>query len=302
MRGIVSKSTGSWYKVILDNGTEIDARLRGKIRTLELKSTNPVVVGDEVLLDFVEEEYNIREICERHNCIVRKSNKLSKQYQIIAANIDHAFLIISPAKPHTPQGFIDRFLATAEAYHIPVSILLNKKDLDLKKANNHREMLMNLYPNVGYKIYNVSFLDEEDVAFVKELVEDKCVLLAGNSGVGKSTLINALVPESNQKVSAISKSYDKGRHTTTFAQMFVGENGCRVIDTPGIKDFGIVNIEPNQVCHFFPEMRDLLSQCKFSNCLHTEEPECRIREAVECGEISVTRYVNYLGILEEVKG
>lgn len=300
MRGIVSKSTGSWYKVLLDNGNEIDARLRGKIRTLNLKSTNPVVVGDEVILDFVEDEYSIKEVCERHNCIVRKSNKLSKQFQIIAANIDRAFLIVSPAKPHTPQGFIDRFLATAEAYHIPVSILLNKKDLDLKKANSHREMLMDLYPKVGYDIYNVSFLEEDDISKIKELVEDKCVLLAGNSGVGKSTLINALIPDSNQKVSSISKSYNKGRHTTTFAQMFVGANGCRIIDTPGIKDFGIVNIEPNQVCHFFPEMRNLLSQCKFSNCLHTEEPQCRIIEAVENGEISVTRYVNYLGILEEI--
>ncbi|MGB0850781.1 MAG: ribosome small subunit-dependent GTPase A [Bacteroidia bacterium] len=300
MLGIVSKSTGSWYKVLLDNGNEIDARLRGKIRTLDLKSTNPVVVGDEVILDFVEDEYSIKEVCERHNCIVRKSNKLSKQFQIIAANIDRAFLIVSPAKPHTPQGFIDRFLATAEAYHIPVSILLNKKDLDLKKANSHREMLMELYPKVGYDIYNVSFLEDDDISKIKELVEDKCVLLAGNSGVGKSTLINALIPDSNQKVSSISKSYNKGRHTTTFAQMFVGENGCRIIDTPGIKDFGIVNIEPNQVCHFFPEMRNLLSQCKFSNCLHTEEPQCRIIQAVENGEISVTRYVNYLGILEEI--
>ena len=300
MRGVVSKSTGSWYKVILDSGVEIDARLRGKIRTLDIKSTNPVVVGDEVLLDFVEEEYSIREICDRKNCIVRKSNKLSKQFQIIAANIDHAFLIIAPANPHTPQGFIDRFLATAEAYQIPISILLNKKDLDSKKANSHREMLLDLYPNIGYDIYNVSFLDNEDVSMIKKQVADRCVLLAGNSGVGKSTLINALLPDSNQKVSAISKSYNKGRHTTTFAQMFVGENGCRIIDTPGIKDFGMVNIEPNQVSHYFPEMRALLSQCKFNNCLHAEEPQCRIRKAVESGDISVTRYVNYLGILEEV--
>lgn len=299
MKGIVTKSTGSWYRVLLD-GKEVEARLRGKIRTLEIKSTNPVVVGDEVTLEYDGEEYAISAISDRFNCIVRKSNKLSKQFQLIAANIDHAFLIASPAKPHTPQGFIDRFLATAEAYHIPVSIFLNKKDLDTRKANSHREMLMDLYPSIGYDIYNVSFLDEDDIVSIKELVAGKCVLLAGNSGVGKSTLINALLPGSNQKVSAISTSYGKGRHTTTFAQMFLGENKTRIIDTPGIKDFGMVYTEPNQVSHYFPEMKGLLSQCKFSNCLHAEEPECRIIEAVERGEIPVTRYVNYLGILAEV--
>lgn len=299
MKGIVTKSTGSWYRVLLD-GKEVEARLRGKIRTLEIKSTNPVVVGDEVTLEYIAQEYAISAISERHNCIVRKSNKLSKQYQLIAANIDQAFLIASPAKPHTPQGFIDRFLATAEAYHIPVSIFLNKKDLDSRKANTHRKMLLELYPKIGYAIHNVSFFDPNDIAIIKTLVAQKSVLLAGNSGVGKSTLINALLPGSNQKVNTISASYDKGRHTTTFAQMFLGENNTRIIDTPGIKDFGMVHTEPNQVSHYFPEMKSLLSQCKFNNCLHTEEPECRVIQAVERGEIAVTRYVNYLGILEEV--
>lgn len=299
MRGIVTKSTGSWYKVLID-GKEYDARLRGKIRTLKLKSTNPVVVGDIVNLDNDGEQFLIKAIEERQNCIVRKSNKLSKQFQIIAANIDRAFLIASPAKPHTPQGFIDRFLATAEAYHIPVTLLLNKKDLDTKKASHHRYHLMELYPNVGYEIYNVSFLDTEDVEFISQLVGNQCVLLAGNSGVGKSTLINALLPNSNQKVSEISSSYHKGKHTTTFAQMFIGKQGCKIIDTPGIKDFGMVQTEPNQVSHYFPEMRSRLSKCKYSNCLHTEEPDCQIIKALETQEIAVTRYVNYLSILEEV--
>jgi ribosome biogenesis GTPase len=299
MRGIVTKSTGSWYKVLVD-GKEVDARLRGKIRTLNLKSTNPVVVGDTVILDNDGEEYLIKEIEERQNCIVRKSNKLSKQFQIIAANIDRAFLIVSPAKPHTPQGFIDRFLATAEAYHIPVTILLNKKDLDSKKALLHRNHLMELYPSVGYDIFNVSFLDAEDVSFIEQLIGNQCVLLAGNSGVGKSTLINAILPDCNQKVSEISSSYHKGRHTTTFAQMFLGEQGSKIIDTPGIKDFGMVQTKPNQVSHYFPEMRSRLAECKYSNCLHTEEPDCQILKDVENQEIAVTRYVNYLSILEEV--
>lgn len=299
MVGIVTKSTGSWYKVLV-NGEEVDARLRGKIRTLNLKSTNPVVVGDQVILDVNDDEYLIKSVIDRQNCIVRKSNKLSKQYQIIAANIDRAFLIVSPAKPHTPQGFIDRFLATAEAYHIPVTILLNKSDLDSKKAMLHREHLMELYPSIGYEIQNVSFLDSDDISRIQKSIGSQCVLLAGNSGVGKSTLINAILPDSNQKVSAISSSYHKGRHTTTFAQMFLGDQGSKIIDTPGIKDFGMVQTEPNQVSHYFPEMRSRLSECKYSNCLHTEEPDCQILKAVENQEIAVTRYVNYLSILEEV--
>lgn len=299
MVGIVTKSTGSWYKVLV-NGEEVDARLRGKIRTLNLKSTNPVVVGDQVILDVNDDEYLIKSVIDRQNCIVRKSNKLSKQYQIIAANIDRAFLIVSPAKPHTPQGFIDRFLAAAEAYHIPVTILLNKSDLDSKKAMIHREHLMELYPSIGYEIQNVSFLDSDDISQIQKSIGSQCVLLAGNSGVGKSTLINAILPDCNQKVSAISSSYHKGRHTTTFAQMFLGDQGSKIIDTPGIKDFGMVQTEPNQVSHYFPEMRSRLSECKYSNCLHTEEPECQILKAVENQEIAVTRYVNYLSILEEV--
>lgn len=299
MQGIVSKSTGSWYKILLDNGNQVDARLRGKLRTQELKSTNPVVVGDKVQLEYLDDEYLISEVIERENYIIRKSNKLSKQYQIIAANVDLALLIISPANPHTPQGFIDRYLLTAEAYNIPVIILINKKDIDSKKANAHRENLKQLYTGIGYLTNNVSLLEEKDIEQVKTLITNKTTLVTGNSGVGKSTLINGLLPHSNQKVREISKSYNKGRHTTTFAQMFIGEN-FKIIDTPGIKDFGIVDIEPYQVSHFFPEMKLRLDDCKFNNCLHTEEPKCAVKEALEAGEIDVNRYVNYLGILEEI--
>jgi ribosome biogenesis GTPase len=299
MKGIVSKSTGSWYKVLYE-GVEVEARLRGIIRQQESKATNPVVVGDIVYLERDKEDFFIKDIADRDNYIVRKSNKLSKQYQVIAANVDLALLIVTPASPYTPQGFIDRFLITAEAYHIPVCILLNKSDLDSKKANAHRSYLLQTYAEIGYDIRSVSFLDEKDSAEIKELTTGKCVLLSGNSGVGKSTLINQLIPDSNQKTGSISKSYNKGKHTTTFAQMFVAENGSKIIDTPGIKDFGIVDLQANMVSHYFPEMKKLLSGCKFSNCLHTEEPQCKVLEAVHNGEINEARYVNYLGILEEI--
>jgi ribosome biogenesis GTPase len=300
MKGIVSKSTGSWYKVLYE-GVEVEARLRGIVRQQESKATNPVVVGDEVFLERDKEDFFIKDIAERHNCIVRKSHKLSKQYQVIASNIDMALLIATPASPYTPQGFIDRFLVTAEAYQIPVVILLNKKDLSTKKAEAHRAYLMETYTNIGYEIRNVSFLDENDIASIHELIADKCVLLSGNSGVGKSTLINQLVPDSNQKTGGISKSYNKGMHTTTFAQMFIAASGARIIDTPGIKDFGIVDLQDNMVSHYFPEMRKLLHGCKFSNCLHAEEPDCKVTEAVLNGEINEARYVNYLGIIGEIE-
>jgi len=194
-------------------------------------------------------------------------------------------LVVSPATPYTPQGFIDRFLVTAEAYHIPVIILINKKDIDKKKANSHRETLLNLYSKIGYKTLNVSFFEQEDIDQIKTEISNKTVLISGNSGVGKSTLINQLDPSLNQKIGKISKSYNKGQHTTTFAQMFVLNNNIRIIDTPGIKDFGIVNMDKNQVSHFFPEMRDLLHQCKFSNCLHVNEPKCAVIEVLQVQKI-----------------
>jgi ribosome biogenesis GTPase len=299
MYGIVSKSTGSWYKVLIDD-QEVDARLRGILRTKELKSTNPVVVGDKVLLEKENDEYFIKDLTERKNCIVRKSNKLSKQYQVIASNLDALFLIVTPSNPFTPQGFIDRFLVTAEAYHIPVVLLINKKDIDKKKVNEYRDYLIDLYSNIGYKVMNVSFLDHDDVAEIHKMTADKTILISGNSGVGKSTLMNALDSSITQKIGEISTSYHKGKHTTTFAQMFCLENGARMIDTPGIKDFGIVDIEQAQVSHYFPEMESVLSNCKFNNCLHIEEPSCAVLKALEEGEINEQRYINYLTILEGI--
>lgn len=298
MKGIVSKSTGSWYKVLID-GQEVDARLRGKLRTKDLKSTNPIVVGDEVVLEKENDEYLIADYTERKNCIVRRSNKLSKQFQLIAANIDVALLVVSPTNPFTPQGFIDRFLVSAESYHIPVYILLNKKDVSTKKADVYRQYLLDLYSQIGYKTLNVSFLDSEDIATIHELIRGKTILISGNSGVGKSTLINALDPTIQQKIGDISSSYFKGKHTTTFAQMFMIDD-FRIIDTPGIKDFGITGMDPQHVSHFFPEMSSVLEHCKFNNCIHVNEPHCQVIKLLQEGEINENRYFNYISILEEL--
>ena len=299
MKGIVSKSTGSWYKVFID-GEEVDARLRGKFRTHDLKSTNPITVGDHVILEKDKEDFAIIEIEERKNCIVRKSNKLSKQYQLIASNIDFAYLIITPAQPFTPQGFIDRYLVTAEAYHIPVKILINKKDQSKKKFNDYRQELLKLYTSIGYHCESVSFLDDKDVANIQQAIQGKTCLLGGNSGVGKSTLINALLNKAEQKIGSISDSYHKGKHTTTFAQMFSINKNSFIIDTPGIKDFGLIHLEKQLLSHYFPEMKAILNECKFNNCLHIEEPECAVFQSVEDGSIPPTRYINYLSMLEEI--
>lgn len=300
MKGLVSKSTGSWYKVFVDD-QEIDARLRGKIRTQELKSTNPVTVGDIVELDKDGDDYVIKNIDDRKNCIVRKSNKLSKQYQLIAANIDLAFLIITPGEPYTPKGFIDRYLVTAEAYDIEVQILINKKDRSTSKFDAYREELLEQYSSIGYSCYSVSFMDDEDIDMIRGLMKDKICLLSGNSGVGKSTLINKILPHIDQKTGDISGSYHKGKHTTTFAQMFKWDENSFIIDTPGIKDFGLVSLDKYMLSHYFPEMKALLDDCKFNNCLHKEEPKCAILNALEEGNFPVDRYISYLNMLDEIE-
>lgn len=300
MKGLVSKSTGSWYKVFLNN-EEVDARLRGKIRTQELKSTNPVTVGDIVDLEYDGEDYTIKDIQERKNCIVRKSNKLSKQYQLIAANIDIAFLIITPGEPYTPKGFIDRYLVTAEAYHIPVHLLINKKDRESTKFNAYRQELLDQYTYIGYPCTSVSFHDQANVEQIKEWMKGKTCLLSGNSGVGKSTLINAIIPSVVQKTGDISSSYHKGKHTTTFAQMFRWGKDSFIIDTPGIKDFGLVDLDKFMLSHYFPEMKAVLENCKFNNCLHIEEPKCAVTAALDEGTIPVDRYLSYLNMLEEIE-
>lgn len=299
MEALITKATGSWFTAKVGD-KEYMVRLRGKLRELQSKSTSPVVVGDYVIISGADDEKVVEEILPRKNCIVRKSNKLSKQHQLIAANIDLAALVIAPYQPRTPQGFIDRFLAVAMAYQVPAVLLLNKKDLHQQKTETYREYLMETYDDLGYDIKNVSFLDSTDIQEIRDLFEDKTVLLSGNSGVGKSTLANALDPTVKQKIGNISTSYHKGQHTTTFAQMFCLNENIRIIDTPGIKDFGLIFLESAQLNHYFVEINHFSKECKFNNCTHRMEPNCAVMLAVEEGLINENRYLNYVTMFEEL--
>ncbi len=299
MKGLITKATGSWFMAKVGD-REIEVRLRGKLREQKSKSTSPVVVGDWVEISGNENELVVEMVQPRKNCIVRRSNKLSKQHQVIAANIDLAALVIAPYQPRTPQGFIDRFLTVAMTYQVPVVILVNKKDLKDRKTDEYRQYLMEVYDDLGYDIRNVSFLDLDDIAAIKNIFQNKIVLISGNSGVGKSTLVNALQPGLNQKIGKISKSYHKGQHTTTFAQMFCLENDIQIIDTPGIKDFGLIFLEANLLTQYFIEIQHFSQSCKFHNCTHRSEPNCAVIEALEEGMINENRYFNYVMMLEEL--
>ncbi|MDQ3190384.1 MAG: ribosome small subunit-dependent GTPase A [Bacteroidota bacterium] len=306
MKGIVIKSTGSWYTVMGEDGKTYNCRIKGKFRLKDIKSTNPVAVGDKV--EFSPEDHEtgvISEIEKRKNYIIRKSINLSKQSHIIAANIDQAFLVATLVFPRTSTGFIDRFLVTAEAYNIPTIILFNKTDLmDEGLLVLQREMKA-IYEKVGYTCYEISALNKADLEFIKVLMKDKTNLFSGHSGVGKSTLINSLEPGLNLKTGIISQTHSKGMHTTTFAEMHPLSFGGFIIDTPGIKELGLIHIQKEELSHFFPEMRDRMHLCHFKNCRHVSEPKCAIKEAVENGEIPESRYYSYLSIfnseeLEEV--
>lgn len=305
MKGIVIKSTGLWYTVLTDDGKRIECRMKGRFRTKGIKSTNPIAVGDrvEVEPEANEEKGVITIIEERKNYIVRRSINLSKQTHIIAANIDQAFLIATLINPKTSLGFMDRFLATAESFRIPVIIVFNKLDIYNDKEKEELKNLMKMYSNIGYICYAISTFNNTDVAFLKSLMKDKVNLLSGHSGVGKSTFINALEPGLNLKVSKISDTHNKGTHTTTFAEMFELSTGGFIIDTPGIKELGITEMQKEELSHYFPEMRALLNECRFDNCLHLNEPNCAVIKAVENGEIAESRYRSYLSIMqsEELK-
>jgi ribosome biogenesis GTPase / thiamine phosphate phosphatase len=305
-KGIVMKSTGSWYAVRFEDASVADCRMMGqfRIKGVNTKSTNPIAVGDWVDVLMAEEgSGTIVHLHDRKNYIIRRSTKLSKQTHILAANLDCAYVMATLAEPRTSTGFIDRFLVTAEAYSIPASVIFNKKDLLDEAAMEYVEVLLDLYRNLGYTTHFISVETNEGLDELRDQLIGKVNLLSGHSGVGKSTLINALNPELHQRTGEISRAHSKGMHTTTFAEMLEMANGGFIIDTPGIKELGIVNMEKNELSHFFPEMRARFGQCKYHGCLHDQEPGCAVRDAVEEGILAVTRYECYLQILngEELK-
>jgi ribosome biogenesis GTPase len=302
MKGVVTKSTGSWYWVRTQEHKVFQCRIRGKFRTRGIKSTNPVTVGDHVdfEIDPPEGTGMITKIHDRKNYIIRKSVKLSKQTHIIAANIDQAFLLITLDHPKTFPAFIDRFLATAEAYSIETVLLFNKTDLLDKELKKEKDVLKDLYEKIGYTCIDISATEGLNIDQVKDLMIGKTSMFSGHSGVGKSTLINAISPDLNLKTAVISEQHRQGQHTTTFAEMFVIETDPEsyIIDTPGIKGFGVVDFEENEVGDFFREFFALKPLCKFNNCLHVNEPKCAVKDALEKGEIAASRYRSYLQILE----
>lgn len=299
MQGMVVKSTGSWYKVRVEDGTYFNCRIRGKFRMQGIKSTNPVAVGDRVLLCKEDETVLITEILPRKNYIIRKSVNLSKQVHIIASNIDQAFLVVTLAAPATSIGFIDRFLVTAEAYQIKTYLVFNKIDSYDEFDREYHDEIVSMYTSAGYDCIEVSALKNQNISALIDLMQEKVTLLSGHSGVGKSTLVNTIDPELNLLTQEVSESHQKGMHTTTFAEMFELKFGGFIIDTPGIKGFGLVEIADEELGDYFPEIFAHKSSCKFHNCMHVNEPSCAVKSAVEQEEIHPIRYESYLTMLED---
>ena len=297
IEGLVMRATGSWYEV-LHEGEVLRCRMRGKLRLRGIRSTNPIVVGDTVSCEAGEDgEWVIVDIAPRHNYIIRRASNLSKESHIIAANIDRAMLVVTLVEPVTAVEFIDRFLVTCEAYKVPVTILLAKIDL-LRETPEMIEQFHHVYEGAGYEVIDISATEGIGVERVKEMFSGKTTLLSGNSGVGKSTLIGAIDPTIEIRTGEISDSFHKGKHTTTFSTMYRVADGY-IIDTPGVKGFGLIDIDDKELWHYFPEMISRAGECKFFNCTHTHEPHCAVIEAVKSEEIAFSRYESYLKILDE---
>lgn len=299
-KGLVIKNTGSWYLVKTDEGKLIECKIKGNFRLKGIRSTNPIAVGDRVQINVnAEGTAFITEIEDRKNYIIRRSSNLSKQSHIIAANLDQCMLVVTVNYPETSTIFIDRFLASAEAYRVPVRLVFNKVDRYTEEERHYLEGLIHLYTHIGYPCYQISALEGTGVEEIKQALQGKVTLFSGHSGVGKSTLINAILPDQNVKTGEISTAHNKGMHTTTFSEMFPVAGNGYIIDTPGIKGFGTFDMKDEEVGHYFKEIFEFSSQCKYGNCTHRHEPGCAVREAVENHYISESRYASYLNILED---
>ena len=300
MTGLVIKNTGSWYLVKTDDGTTVECKVKGNFRLKGIRSTNPVAVGDRVqIVRNAEGTAFIHEIEERKNYIIRRASNLSKQSHILASNLDQCMLLITVNYPETSTTFIDRFLATAEAYRVPVMLVFNKEDRYDADELHYLESLIHLYTTIGYPCYRISALKEEGIDILRSELKGKVTLLSGNSGTGKSTLINALLPQADARTGEISQVHNKGMHTTTFSEMFSLPDGGYLIDTPGIKGFGTFDMEVEEIGHYFPEIFATSAHCKYSNCTHRQEPGCAVRQAVEEHYISTSRYTSYLSMLDD---
>ncbi len=304
MKALVYKSTGSWYVVKDDTGKFWNARMKGVMKMDDITSTNPVAVGDLVEMEIENEESNtsiIDEIHDRRNYINRQSPRNKYQHHIVASNLDQSMLVATLKEPKTSQGFIDRFLVASEMYHVPPIIVFNKSDLYRKKEMEKFELWKEMYETVGYKVFLISAINNEGIEEIKDQLKDKTTLISGHSGVGKSSLLNSIFPEMNLRTKDISGWSGKGQHTTTFAEMFDLPFGGKIIDTPGMREFGLVDLTRQELSHYYPEMRNKLNNCQFNNCLHINEPGCAIKEAVTKGEIHEDRFVSYYGILESIE-
>lgn len=295
--GTVISSTGSWYEVATDTET-LNCRIRGRLRLKGIRSTNPVVVGDRVVVEPDGDSSVITGILPRRNYIIRRASNLSKESHIIAANIDHALLIVTLSSPTTPREFVDRFLITCEAYKVPVTIILGKADIIDKEAKEEAEEFTAIYNDAGYRVIRLSSVTGKGIEEIRSMLRNHTTLVAGNSGVGKSTLIGEIDPTIDIRIGEISDSHQQGKHTTTFSTMYPLDGGY-IIDTPGIKGFGLIDIDDKELCRYFPEMMRLSPECRFYNCTHTHEPGCAVQEAVKEGRVAWSRYESYLKILDE---